>query len=120
MAVADEISPPEYGQDLIGLALSSAQNGPAPTPRQFQIVTIDVDYSGCDPAGVVLPLEFTVSSESGAAVFQRKIFRHFAPRQLSFVPREGGAHLIRFGEQHHNRWFGALTVDVLGERVNQR
>lgn len=120
MAVADEISPPEYGQDLIGLALSSSPSGPAPTPRQFQLVTIDVDYSKCDPAGVVLPLELTVSSESGQALFQRKIFTRFAPPQLSFVPREGGAHLIRLAEAHHNRWFGVLTVDVLGEKVSQR
>lgn len=115
MSVADEWSPEIYGQDLILLTLAPSQ-----TPRQFEIVQIDVDYSGCLPSGVVLPLEFTVSSESGAAVFQRKIFRRFAPSVLSFVPREGGQHLLRLSEAHHNRWFGSLQIDVLGERISQR
>jgi hypothetical protein len=116
VSVADEWSPEIYGQDLILLSLASL----ALAPRQFEIVTLDVDYSGCLPAGIVLPLEFTVSSESGAALFQRKIFRRFAPSVLSFVPREGGAHLLRLAEAHHNRWWGSLQIDVLGERINQR
>jgi hypothetical protein len=115
VSVADEWSPESYGQDLILLTLSPSQ-----TPRQFEIVLVGVDYSACLPAGIVLPLEFTISSESGAAVFQRKILRRFPPSQISFVPREGGAHLIRLAEAHHNRWWGSLQIDVLGERINQR
>lgn len=115
MSVADEWSPEVYGQDLILLTLAPSQ-----TPRQFEIVLVDVDYSACLPAGIVLPLQLTVSSESGAAVFQRKILHRFAPSQLSFVPREGGAHLIRLSEAHHNRWWGSLQIDVLGERISQR
>lgn len=115
MSVVDEVSPEYCGQAFISLSLAPSQ-----TPRQFEIVRLDVDYSACLPAGIVLPLEFTVSSESGAALFQRKLFRRLAPRQLSFVPREGGPHLIRLAEAHHNRWFGSLQIDVLGERVSQR
>lgn len=115
MSVADEWSPEYYGQDLIRLSLAPSQ-----TPRQFEIVLIDVDYSACLPAGIVLPLEMTVTSESGIATFQRKMLRRFAPSQLSFVPREGGSHLVRLAEAHHNRWFGSLSLDVLGERVSQR
>ena len=120
MPVVDEISPESYGQQLIGISLAQGQGAVAPAPRQFETVQIDVDYSKCLPADVVLPLEFTVSSESGAAVFQRRIYRHERPAQLTFIPREGGAHLVRLAESHHNRWFGALALDVLGERVSER
>jgi len=110
MSAADEISPIEYGQDLIVLAVSRE----TPVPRAFEAVLIDVDYSLALPAGVVLPLEFTVTSESGAATFQRRVFRRLRPSTLAFVPREGGSHLVRLAEQHHNRWFGAITIDVEG------
>lgn len=110
MPVVDEVSPAEYAQDLLVLSLVPGQ-----TPRQFEAVLIDVDYSKADPAGVVLPLELTISSESGAATFQRSIFSRVRPTQLSIVPREGGSHLVRLAEAHHNRWFGALEIDVIGE-----
>mgnify|MGYP001560409073 CR=1 FL=1 len=81
---------------------------------------IDVDYSACDPAGVVLPLEATVTQESGATTFQRQAFDNLAPAQLAFVPREGGQMLVRLAEKHHNRWFGALEITVAGELVVKR
>jgi hypothetical protein len=108
--VVDEVSPPDYGQDLITLSLVPGQ-----TARQFEALLIDVDYSRCAPAGVVLPLVLTVTGESGAATFQRSSFERVAPSQLAVIPREGGRMLVRLGEAHHNRWFGALEVDVLGE-----
>ncbi len=120
MPVADEISPESYGQQFIGLALHQGSGSAAPVPRQFETVTVDVDYSKCLPADVVLPLEFTVSSESGTSNFQRRFFRKLRPPQLTFIPREGGAHLIRLAEANHNRWFGALQIDVTGERVSNR
>jgi hypothetical protein len=118
--VADEISPESYGQQFIGLTLSTGQGAAQQTPRQFQTVTVDVDYSKCLPADVVLPLEFTVTSESGASVFRRQIFRKTRPPSLAFIPREGGAHLVRLAESNHNRWFGALQIDVAGEKVSDR
>lgn len=110
MAVVDEVSPVIYGQDLIRLTLSQQ----TPTVRAFGACLLDVDYSLTLPSGVVLPLEFTVSSSSGASTYQRRVFRRLSPSQISFVPREGGPHLVRLGEAHHNRWFGSLLIDVDG------
>lgn len=115
MAVVDEVSPSSYGQDLIGLTLSSD----TPLVRAFEAVIILVDYSSTLPAGVVLPLEFTVTSDSGAATFQRKVFRRVRPSQLVFIPREGGSHLVRLAEQHHNRFFGSLILEVEGSPIQQ-
>lgn len=110
MPVVDEVSPASYGQDLIVLSLVPGQ-----TPRQFEPVLIDVDYSACDPAGVVLPLELTIMGESGAATFQSSTFARLKPTQLAVIPREGGRMLVRLAEAHHNRWLGTLELDVIGE-----
>lgn len=115
MAVVDEVSPVSYGQDLIKLTLSLQTQ----VVRAFEACIVEVDYAAALPAGVVLPLEFTVSSESGAALFQRRVFRRFAPSQLTFVPREGGVVLVRLAEQHHNRWFGSLQLLVEGSPTRQ-
>lgn len=110
MAVVDEISPASYGQDLIRLSLLDPQE----VPRAQRPVVIDVDYSRTLPAGVMLPLELTITSESGAALYRRTVFRRLAPVQLTIVPQEGGAHLVRLAEQHHNRWVGILRLQVDG------
>lgn len=110
MPVVDEVSPAEYGQDRITLSPVPGQ-----TARQFEALLIDVDYSACDPAGIVLPLILSVTGESGAPTFQQSTFERLAPSQLAIIPREGGRMLVRLAEAHHNRWFGALEVDVLGE-----
>lgn len=115
MAVVDEVSPVTYGQDLIRLALN--QN--TPTVRAFGACLVDVDYSFALPSGIVLPLEFTVTSSAGAATAQRRTFRRLAPSQISFIPREGGPHLVRLAEAHHNRWFGSLLIDVDGSPLKQ-
>lgn len=117
MSVVDEISPSYYGEDRIGLSLIEAQARSVLVA--FQPVIIDVDYSACDPQGVVLPLELTITSESGSIVYQRKVFRRLAPSQVTFVPREGGEHLVRLAEQHHNRWFGRLHLAIQGSLVRQ-
>src|SRR5262245_51723948 len=115
MAVVDEVSPVTYGQDLIRLTLSQQ----TPTVRAFAACLVDVDYSLTLPSDIVLPLEMTVSSSSGAATYQRRVFRRLRPSQLSFVPREGGPHLLRLAESHHNRWFGALEIQVDGAILKQ-
>jgi hypothetical protein len=114
VAVVDEVSPEEYGEDRIVLALVPEQS-----PRQFEPVTITVDYEACLPADVVLPLEMTVTSESGAATFQRQVFLNLKPDELAFIPREGGQHLVRLFERFHNRWFGAVQFAVAGEKAVQ-
>jgi hypothetical protein len=115
MAVVDEVSPVTYGQDRILLTL----NQETPLVRAFGACLINVDYAATLPAGVVLPLVFTVTSSAGAATYQRKVFRRLAPSVLSFIPREGGPHLVRLAEAHHNRWFGSLTIDVDGSTLKQ-
>jgi hypothetical protein len=115
MAVVDEVSPVSYGQDLIVLSVSQA----TPQLRAFEAILLDVDYAACLPAGIALPLELSITSESGAALYQRQVFRRFAPLSLAFVPREGGSHLVRLAEQHHNRWFGAILLDVEGSALKQ-
>lgn len=115
MAVVDEVSPESYGEDRIALSLTPGQ-----TPRQFEPVTISVDYDGCLPEGIMLPLEMTVTAPSGAATFQRQVFERLSPSELAFVPREGGEHLVRLAERFHNRWFGALQITIIGERAVER
>jgi hypothetical protein len=115
MAVVDEVSPVTYGQDLIRLALSQS----TPLVRAFGDCLIDVDYADTLPAGVVLPLEFTVTSSAGRATYQRRVYRRIAPTLLSFIPREGGPHLVRLAEAHHNRWFGSLIIEVDGSTLRQ-
>jgi len=115
MTIVDEVSPSYYGEDRIDLQLSVQ----TPSPQSFDAVIVDVDYARTLPQGVVLPLEMTIMSPSGAAQYQRVVFSRLAPSQLSFVPREGGSHLLRFAEQHHNRWFGSLVIDVAGTQLNE-
>jgi|SRR6187551_293641 len=115
MAVVDEVSPVTYGQDLIRLTLSQQ----TPTVRAFAACLIEVDYSKTLPAGIVLPLEFTVTSSGGASTAQRRVYRRLAPSLISFIPREGGPHLVRLAEAHHNRWFGSLLIEVDGSPLKQ-
>lgn len=115
MAVVDEVSPVSYGQDLIRLTLSQE----TPTVRAFGACLVDVDYGLTLPSGIVLPLVFTVTSSAGAATSQRRVFRRLAPQRISFLPREGGPHLVRLAEAHHNRWFGSLLIDVDGSNLKQ-
>ncbi len=114
MAVVDEISPPEYGEDRIVLAL----NAQTTSPRVLQPFLVDVDYSAADPEGVKLPLEFSVIAPSGAQTSLLTEFRQVIPSQLVFRPLEGGEHLVRLAERFHNKWFGFLLVQVLGDELN--
>ena len=111
----DELCPDYVGARRLVLALAPE----APSPRAFAPVDVTIDYSGAEPEGVVLPLEMTITSPSPSN-FVRRILRRTRPSSLSFVPREGGRHLIRVAEVGHNRWFGALLVDVAGERTDPR
>ncbi len=115
MTVVDEISPREYGEDRIDLTLSEQ----TPAPQANDAAILDVGYDRALPEGVTLPLELTITSPTGESVYQRQVFRRFAPNQISFVPREGGSHLVRFAEQHHNRWFGLFVLDVIGTKLTE-
>ncbi len=115
MAVVDEISPPEYGEDRFVLKLSQD----TPNPRAFSPVVVEIDYSAADPEGLVLPLELTITGPSGTRSYERRVFPAFAPASIAFKPREGGAYLVRMTEQNHNRWFGSLPLDVEGDPLRQ-
>jgi hypothetical protein len=112
MALLDDISPSYYGEDRLRLTLTD----PAQLLQVFTPVLISVDYSRTLPEGVVLPLEFTVTTARNVRVVST-IFRRFQPASLAFTPREGGSHLVRLAEQFHNQWFGALVVEITGDRL---
>lgn len=108
----DELCPDYVGEKRIVLNLDDA----LATVRARDTVFVNVDYSACDPEGVALPLVMTITTERGSS-FERRVFRRVAPSQIGFVPREGGTFTVRLGEFAHNRWYGAITVPVLGDRL---
>jgi hypothetical protein len=111
-ALIDDLSPRYYGEDRIRLTLTD----PDQLLQVFRPVLITVDYSRCLPAGVVLPLEFSVTGP-GNVQTERHVSTRFAPSTLVFVPKEGGSHLVRLGEAFHNLWWGRLVVDIAGDRL---
>ena len=115
MSVVDEISPRTLGEDRIDLMLSAD----TPSPIVFAPVVIEIGYDRCDPNGIVLPLLFTVTGPSGKASFQRHFFRRLKPTEITFRPTEGGTTLLRLAEMFHNRWFGALVIDVAGDPIDR-
>lgn len=114
MSQLDEICPDYVGSDKIKLSLAPTV---IPPLNAFAIIDVNVDYSACDPQGIVLPLIFSVVSPSSAN-FVRRIIRASRPSAVSFVPREGGRHVVRVGELGHNHWFGVLVLDVVGETTD--
>ncbi len=110
----DELAPADVGEDMIVLANESTA-----TPKAFTPVTITIDYSACDPAGVMLPLELTITAPSRSG-FLRRQFARTAPSSIIFTPREGGDHLVRITEVGHQRWWGKLVVTVSGDRADPR
>jgi len=108
----DELCPDYVGEKRIRLNLDDARA----TFRARDTVFVDVDYSECYPEGAALPLVLTVTNELGTS-FERRVFRRVRPSQVGFVPPEGGAFTVRLAEFAHNRWFGSITVPVLGDRI---
>ncbi len=108
----DELCPEYVGEDRIRLNRAD----PTETMRSRTAIFLDVDYDACDPEGVQLPLVLTICNELGTT-FERQVFRRLAPTQVAFVPREGGEYLVRLSEFAHNRWFGSVTLAVLGDRL---
>lgn len=108
--IIDELCPPTTGEKRIGLSLATDSL----QPRAFNPINVLVDYSGCEPEGLVPPLELTIIAPT-AANFHRSRYLRTQPETISFRPREGGMHVVRFGEVGHNRWFGYLEINVAGE-----
>lgn len=108
----DTVSPAYYGEDKIRLSLTD----PNAALRAFAPILVSVDYSRTLPEGVVLPLVFTVTAPTSVNS-TRMVFRRTRPGQLAFTPREGGPHLVRLGEDHHNHWWGSLVLEIAGDRL---
>lgn len=108
----DEVSPRYMGEDRLRLTLSY----PDAKLAAFTPILVSVDYSRALPAGVGLPLEFTVTAPSAVNSIAT-VFRAYIPQQLAFTPREGGRHLVRLAEQWHNRWWGSIELIVEGDRI---
>lgn len=108
----DEISPRYLREDRIDLELDSSN----PAPAAFQSLLINVSYARTLPQHVMLPLILEVSGPSSDS-YQRREFTRAPPATLVITPREGGPHVIVLREVAHNRWFGRLSVQVAGERL---
>lgn len=113
MSVLDELCPPYFEERRIKLTRAD----PLTRARARAPIRVLVDYSACEPQGVVLPFETLITGPSGESSFVRHISRRFAPTSITFTPREGGKHSIVLREVGHNRWWGRLDVDVEGDKL---
>lgn len=112
MPTIDQICPTYVGEDRLVLSLSRNTL----TPRAFAVIDVAIDYSATDTGGgVVLPIEVTVTAPSPVN-FVKKIYRAARPTLFTFIPREGGVHLVRVRETAHNQWFGVLEINVAGDK----
>lgn len=112
-SLLDELCPDYVGERRLVLAVASADA----IARAFGAIDLTVDYSQTMPEGLVLPLELTIVSPSRSN-FVRRLFRRTRPSSISFIPKEGGRHIVRLREVGHNRWWGALAIDVVGETTD--
>jgi hypothetical protein len=109
----DEMCPVYVGERRIRLQLSEDSR----SPRAFTAITIDADYSACEPEGIVHPLELLITTPTPTDS-KRLFYNRASPSTISFRPREGGRHVIRIAEIGHNRWFGYIEIDVAGESAS--
>ncbi|AUX31913.1 MULTISPECIES: hypothetical protein [Sorangium] len=118
----DLLNPPSLGEQRLKLSrvLHDGQST-VPPARAFSPVDLQVDYSGCIPEGIVLPLELVVVAPSPSG-FVRRTYRRVRPATVTFTPQEGGEHLVRIAEVGHARWWGSIVINVLGAELspNQR
>jgi hypothetical protein len=110
----DEISPAYVGEDRIVLTLEE----PGLVARAFNLISVLVNVTGCDPEGLMLPLELTLTNPRGRIV-DRRYLRRRVPSSVTVRPQEGGPHLVRVAEVAHNRYWGSLVLNVTGERLSR-
>lgn len=114
-ALLDELSPRYVGEDRITLTLSQQTL----TPRQFEAVTVLVDASRAQSeGGLVLPLDMIVVDPTGLP--RRRAITRAVPSEVTFFPERGGEHLVMLRERDHNRWHGALRIQVEGDDPSTR
>lgn len=110
----DEMSPPEIRERRLVLSLGSED-----TPIAQRSIVLNIDYSKALPEGVVLPLIFELQGPSRSSYFRRNFIRTI-PQVVLVTPREGGLHMATLREFGHNRWWGSLQFEVLGEAAVSR
>jgi hypothetical protein len=109
----DEICPAYVGENRITITLAAEQN-----PRAFSPVRLLLDFSKCEEeGGIVPPLEVYVGAPSPAQCEARTISSTSPPTEISFVPKQGGPHIVTVREVFHNRWWGSVVVQVTGEKL---
>lgn len=109
----------QYDATVGGEAFAIALADPDVPVEVGQPVLLTVDYQNAEieegsGEGVVLPLIFRVIEPDGSQLLERA-FSTTAPATLEFEPKQRGRHLVRLGEQFHQRWFGFLVVTVVGD-----
>lgn len=108
----NKIAPAYLGEQRLTLALRDL----GIRPRVGLVLVLTIDYSACDPEGVVLPLIYTVTQPDGTKL-TRRLYKLVPPAVVDFVPEVSGTHLVRIGEAFHNRWWGSLQVPVIGDAL---
>lgn len=115
----DELCPEEVGRRALRLLPATLD-----PPRAFNAYDLEVGFDPtlgveAERVGLVLPLELTITAPTRSG-FVRHVYRRVVPGLITFVPKEGGLHLVRLSELGHNRYWGAYVVDVAGERLAAR
>jgi hypothetical protein len=111
LSVKVALSDPTLGQPLLTLALAD----PDQVLRAFATVQLLVTPTGdALTRGLCPPVLFECLPPSGARrAFSRVVTTRF-PGFVTFTPQEGGVHLLVVREKWHNRWYGAIQLDVAG------
>ncbi|HMY22112.1 MAG TPA: hypothetical protein PKA58_37560 [Polyangium sp.] len=108
----DELVPPNAGAALLRLELRRADA----VLRAFTPIEIVVTVTGdAKTNGVSLPLELTMMGPN-KRLFRRKRYDRIVPTIITVTPQEGGLHLIRLAEMHHQHWWGSLYLQIAGEK----
>jgi hypothetical protein len=110
MSYQEMLSDDTLGASMIVLALGVDSS----SPIESTPCVVTCDYSRALPNGVVLPVLVQVFRPDGTKLVERVLSR-VLPDSVDFLPDVGGKHLVRIAETNHNRWFGALVVDVIGD-----
>lgn len=114
MSFQEEFSPKIVGANRLKITLSPDTL----TPAALTPVIFLVDYSGATAdGGVVLPLEMLVQAPSTAG-FKRATFTRTRPSALVYTPISSGPHLVLLREMWHNKFFGSLTFEVVGDPLD--
>ena len=118
MSVQDELNPP-YAEDArIILSLDDPLSPVFPRrPCRINATTVVNGVDRCAPYGLVLPIEVIITGPRGESDFVRIVDRRTVRKSLTWTPRGPGRHTIVMREAAHNRWYGSINVDVVGDRT---